>query len=289
MKQYEQLCIRDHFIFGKVCQDINNSQIILSALLNEEVHLSSSSVEHYMQEYKDNKYVRLDLLADDYDGGVYNAELQHESPNKERQLELPFRSRYYQAIIDSAFVKSGIDYAKIPETYIIFICTFDPFGLGLPKYTIEPTCLEDNQFHFYDKSHRIFFNTTADLSSLPLPTRNMLNYIQNNSVNDDSTKHIDDIVQNAIEQEIWKEAYMLTVVHDRDVFRDGYDSRQDEIDALEAIIADKDAYLAEKDACLAEKDASLAQKDACLAEKDAFLTEKDARIAELEAALKALK
>lgn len=264
MKQYEKLSIRDHFMFGKVCQDVKNSQIILSALLNEEVHLAKSSVEHYMQEYKHNKYIRLDLLAKDDEGNIYNAELQNKSSNPERQAELPYRSRYYQSLIDSVFVKEGLDYINIPETYIIFICTFDPFGLGLPQYTIQSTCLETDIPNYNDRSHKIFFNTTANLSSLPPATRNMLEYISNNTVNDDSTKHIDGVVRNAISREIWKEDYMLTVVHDRDVFRDGYASRQSEVDALEATIADKDAALADKDAALADKDAIIAQLQAQL-------------------------
>ena len=58
MKQYENLSIRDHFMFGKICQDINNSQLILSALLNRNVILTNSGVEHYMQEYSTSKFIR---------------------------------------------------------------------------------------------------------------------------------------------------------------------------------------------------------------------------------------
>ena len=264
MKQYEKLSMRDHFMFGKVCQDVENSQIILSALLNEEVHLTKSSIEHYVKEYKENKYIRLDLLAKDDEGNIYNAELQNKSSNPKRQAELPCRSRYYQSLIDSVFVNEGLDYINIPETYIIFICTFDPFELGLPQYTIQPTCLETDIPNYNDRSHKIFFNTTANLSSLSPATRNMLEYISNNTVNDDSTKHIDGVVRDAINREIWKEDYMLTVVHDRDVFRDGYDSRQSEVDALEATIAEKNATIADKDAALADKDAVIAQLQAQL-------------------------
>lgn len=98
---------------------------------------------------------------------------------------------------------------------------------------------------FGDKSRRIFFNTTADLNSLPSQCKNMLEYIQSNTVSDDTTKRLDEIINDAIDREIWKEDYMLTFVHDMDVFRDGYESRQDEIDALNSIIADKDAALAD--------------------------------------------
>ena len=54
---------------------------------------------------------------------------------------------------------------------------------------------------------------------------------------------------------------MLTVVHDRDVYVDGFDkgveSRQPEIDALNATIADKDATIADMSTTMASKDNQL--------------------------------
>ena len=45
---------------------------------------------------------------------------------------------------------------------------------------------------------------------------------------------------------------MLTLVHDKDVYRDGYDegaeSRQPEVDALNVTIKEKDEKIREKDA-----------------------------------------
>lgn len=43
--------------------------------------------------------------------------------------ELPLRVRYYQGMIDQEILSSGTDYIFLKETYIIFICTYDPFEI----------------------------------------------------------------------------------------------------------------------------------------------------------------
>lgn len=64
MKNYDQLTIRDHFMFGKICEKPKNSQLILRALLDDPtITISNTEVEKYYKPYSDNKYVRLDLLA----------------------------------------------------------------------------------------------------------------------------------------------------------------------------------------------------------------------------------
>jgi len=98
LKSYEELTIRDHFMFGKICQDPTICEIILSALLNQEISLTVTDTEKYFKEYNETKFVRLDLLAKTDNGTIYNAEMQHKSKNADRQKELLLRSRYYQAM-----------------------------------------------------------------------------------------------------------------------------------------------------------------------------------------------
>lgn len=57
-----------------------------------------------------------------------------------------------------AALKPGEDYNNLKPGYIIFICTFDPFGKGLYKYTFENRCLETDMA-LGDKTTKIFFNT----------------------------------------------------------------------------------------------------------------------------------
>lgn len=257
-KKYEKLTIRDHFMFGKICSNPKNSQLILEALLNKDVNIMNDpEIEKTLAEYHNGKHVRLDLLDKDEDRTVYNAELQHKSNNKERQEELPRRGRYYRAILDKANFYDGMRYLDLPTVYVIFICTFDPFGENEAIYTFKTKCEEIPNLKYDDGSITLFFNATANLKNLPNKTRNMLEYIQNGTVNDAATKHLEAQVIAAREMEEWREEYMLTLVHDNDVYNDGYDSRQSEIDGLNAEIAAKDNMIVAKDNIIADKDAEI--------------------------------
>lgn len=220
-KDYEELTIRDNFMFGKISSDEKNRKLILDSLLQIDLHEKNGGIERHLREYRDSKYTRLDLISEDENNIVYNAEMQNESVNTSRQKELPNRSRYYQAMIDTDYFRKGQNYLALPETYIIFICTFDPFGKNLPMYTFDTACNEMPILEYNDKAHKIYFNTTADLSSLPLGTQNMLRYINDGVVNDDTTKTIDEAVIKARLIEEWRSEYMLTLVHDNDVFCEG--------------------------------------------------------------------
>ena len=81
--------------------------------------------------------------------------------------------------------------------------------------------------------------------------RNMLKYIQTGTASDIATEFLDKEVKEARLKEEWRAEYMLTLVHDIDMRREGYESRQEEVDVLNATIVDKDATIAEKDATIA--------------------------------------
>lgn len=40
---------------------------------------------------------------------------------------LPKRTRYYQGMIDLNAIEKGADYSEMPQSFVIFICTFDVF------------------------------------------------------------------------------------------------------------------------------------------------------------------
>ena len=209
-------------MFGKICQDPDNCQIILRALLQSDINIVSADTEKQIIEYSDNKFIRLDLLAIDDKDSVYNAELQHKSSNTERQKELPKRSRYYQAIIDTHHLASGKPYSELNESYIIFICTFDPFGKGDYIYPFEMKCTRYDDIEYNDCSHKIFLNTTAADKCPSQGLRNMLQYFETGVVNDEATSHIEEKVNEARLKDEWRAEYMLSAVHDFDVYGDGY-------------------------------------------------------------------
>ena len=94
------------------------------------------------------------MYADDEHGTVYNVEMQT-TDNK----NLPKRSRYYQGQMDMAALKTGEDFARLPQSIVIFICTFDPFERGLCCYRFENFCCDDKDLPLNDGAVKINLNS----------------------------------------------------------------------------------------------------------------------------------
>ena len=56
-------------------------------------------------------------------------------------------------------LESGEDYETIPDTFVIFVCDFDPFDRELYCYTFGSGCEEDKEVELDDGCHTIFLNT----------------------------------------------------------------------------------------------------------------------------------
>ena len=53
---------------------------------------------------------------------------------------------------------TGVDYNELPDTYVIFICDYDPLGMNLYRYTIVNQCQENGQI-IQDGNHTIWLST----------------------------------------------------------------------------------------------------------------------------------
>lgn len=77
-----------------------------------------------------------------------------------KDLNLPKRSRFYQALINSNLLKPGeVGFQRLNPVYIILICPFDLFGHGLYRYTFHMQCKEVPGLSLQDGAVRIFLNT----------------------------------------------------------------------------------------------------------------------------------
>ena len=68
------------------------------------------------------------------------------------------RSRYYHGQMDMELLLKGMDYEKLPNSYVIFICCYDPFEQGKYKYTVEQRLRENPEYNYSDGSYTIFLN-----------------------------------------------------------------------------------------------------------------------------------
>jgi len=109
--------------------DNATTEFLLRILLNrDDLHVKKVTT----QKEKRNLFgrsVRLDILAEDDKGKLYNVEVQRADEGAS-----PKRVRYNQAMLDSHCLA---DFTQLPETYIIFITENDYYGLGQPFYRVR--------------------------------------------------------------------------------------------------------------------------------------------------------
>ena len=91
-------------------------------------------------------------------------------------------------MIDIKAIEKGADYSELPQSFVIFICTFDAFGKGQWRYTFENMCKEDHDVLLEDGTARIVFNTTGTKGNISEYTKNILKFTENNTTEDDFTE-----------------------------------------------------------------------------------------------------
>lgn len=136
-KRLKELTIKDNFMFGAVMMDEDNCKGLLERVLEIQIDRVDVSKEKSIVYHPEYKGVRLDVYAKDEKQTRYNVEMQ-----VERKPALGKRSRYYQSQMDMEMLLTGEDYTELPNTYVIFICDFDPFGKDKYRYTFRTTCQE---------------------------------------------------------------------------------------------------------------------------------------------------
>lgn len=158
--KYEELGISNDFMFGRIMQDPKICKPFLERILGISIHhIEYIEPQKAIDLKVDARSVRLDLYVED-GTTVYNCEMQ---TSKKRNL--PKRSRYYQGQIDINLITRGEDYSKLKRSFVIFICTYDPFGKGAYVYSFRNRCEEFPDLELGDEAEKIFLSTVGENGS----------------------------------------------------------------------------------------------------------------------------
>ena len=159
-KPFDELTFADDGMFQTVMKDPEISAELVERLLGVHVkQVEYPELEKTIAPYYTSHGVRLDVFLKD-ENKVIDVELQSYP-----QKALGKRMRYYQSMVDCDSLMKGQPYTKLKESYILFICKFDPFhdgnkrGYGLPRYTFKNTCAENNCVNLDDKTVKVVYNT----------------------------------------------------------------------------------------------------------------------------------
>ena len=111
----------------------------------------------------------------------------------------------------------GQSYAELKESYVIFICTQDPFGVGLPVYTFRSVCSEDGSILLDDKSYKVFYNVDAYGKEDEPELSALLQYLCERRTTSGFTQHIDALVEKAKRNEKFRSVYMSLNIREDDL------------------------------------------------------------------------
>ncbi len=229
MKNYEELCFRDDFMFGKVMEDPELCREVLECLLQEPVGvLKKLQIQREIRYTADGKPIRLDVYNEDSGGAVYDAEMENLNHKSVNSHQLPKRSRYYQGAIDIDYMDKGNSYKSLPDSSVMFICTFDPFGKGLSRYTFRERCEEDSALRLGDGTRKIFYNCNYMGEDLSEDLRKLYDYVEGGRPESKLTQKIENAVNKGRKNAIWRTQYMKEWVILQDAKDEGREEGRDE-------------------------------------------------------------
>lgn len=162
--------------------------------------------------------IRLDVYVKNRNT-VYDIELQNKHYNA-----LGKRMRFYQSLIDADSLLKGADYEDLPRTIIIFICTTDPFSLGLPKYTFRTTCKESDMLNLDDNAEKIIYNASKYEGVEDKDLKAFLRFVSENRTSDSFTEKLMARIGGIKADEIFRKEYMSMGIWESDIRKEGYES-----------------------------------------------------------------
>lgn len=186
--QFSEGVAAERHYFGAALEDPETCQLVLEIIFGQKLPEVKVHAEHNVIISSDFHSVRFDIYATDELKVSYDLEAQNADEGN-----LPKRGRYYQAELDVASLKPGMKFNDLKPSYIIFICTFDPFGKDSYRYVFTQYCKEKDM-ELRDETYKIFLNTKGkNEDEVPSELVHFLKYMEK-STNEYVAEIKDDLI-----------------------------------------------------------------------------------------------
>ena len=200
---WEKLPLSNDFMFCRVMSNLDVCREFIERLLHIKIErLAQPESQKAVNISADTRGVRFDVYVKD-SSRVFDLEMQVAN-----QGDLPFRARYYQGALDMDMLELGEPVTNLKESYIVFLCLFDPFKQRLPVYTVQKIFAEKQEVSYTDGTNTVFFNCRAYKDAGNEQVQNILSYLINGTAKDGFTAQLERHVETARQNEIWRKEFM---------------------------------------------------------------------------------
>ena len=216
-KPIEELTLMDDYMFAAVMRDTKHLKPLLEYILEIKIaKIELVEPQKTAKEGYSSKGIRLDLYVEDEKGTIYNVEVQTTD-----KRNLPRRMRYYQSVIDIHVLHPGDDYRNLRKSFVIFICSYDPFGRNRYIYTFETVCREVPGLSLGDDTYKIVVNTAGTEGEISNELKEVILYLGSGKVTGSYSRELDEAVNAVKTNEDRRLEYMTMMIHDMEVREEG--------------------------------------------------------------------
>ena len=218
-EKWQNLTLADDFLFCKIM-----SEPALCAEMLHRIFPQLDVSEVKMVETQKAEKLALNIRGVRFDVFTRTAREIFDVEAQKRKLNDIFkRPRAYHIVIGhdglnvDTLKKSG-NYEELPNAYVIFICTFDPFGKGRHIYSFQNYCTEDKEIALGDGAYTVYLNTKGKLNDVSPELKRFLDFVGKNKVSNDSfIRLLDERVKEAKENTEWRSEFMILLTREDEI------------------------------------------------------------------------
>ena len=109
----------------------------------------------------------------------------------------------------------------LPDVFVIFICTFDPFHYGRHKYTFYNTCREVNGLRLDDGAVTVFLNAKGKADDVSTELKAFLDFMMGKSSDDPFIMELEHQLWEAKQDAIFRRDNMLLLTREEEARGEG--------------------------------------------------------------------
>ena len=283
-RQLSELNLIDNFLFIKLLEHEvfgpRTAEIILSTIIGRDVHVSKVHVEKvFPSDDTDLHGIRLDAYVEEEHADVSKGDIFDIEPENKRTEKplLPRRTRYYHSRMDGKLLETRESYINLPNTWVIFITSFDPFNADRMVYTARTQLLEVPDYPYDDGATTLFLYVNGKAGDPAQDLKELMAYMKEttpkNAVNED-LREIQKGIDYIKTDRTVREAYMTWGEYIKSEREEAAEEVRAQVLAEAQVEIDK--ANARADAAEANADAANARADAAEATADAETARADA-------------
>ena len=157
-RKLAQADFTDDVMFELVMSQLEICRKFLKAVLPQLDFTKIKVVDqsHLKTDYL-SKAGRLDIHCTDAYGNQFDIELQMTNEHNVAQ-----RAKYYHALMTNHMLTAGEDYQNLKETYVIFLCPFNPLAIEQQRAVGHYRMISEEGDYLNDGNHTLILNASGD-------------------------------------------------------------------------------------------------------------------------------